>query len=131
MKLIRLLIGAITACIIFSAMAVAFENPQEEITIEGVRPAVFNHETHLGYGVKCGVCHHKSKDEPFTDQEVKSQSSGKTLNCRYCHNEKFENEKLRTLKSVMHKQCKGCHFNGIDGVKGPTRCIGCHKTRKE
>ena len=131
MKVIRLLIGAITACIVFSGMAVAVENPHEQITIEGVRPAVFDHDTHLGYGVKCGVCHHKSKDEPYTDQEVISQASGKTLYCNYCHNEKFENKKLRSLKIVMHKQCKSCHLNGIDGVKGPTRCIGCHKKKKE
>jgi hypothetical protein len=131
MQITKLLIRAIAMCIIFSGMAVAVENPQEQIIIEGVRPAVFDHDTHLGYGVKCGVCHHKSKDEPFTDQEVISQSSGKTLHCSYCHNEKFENEKLRTLKTVMHKQCKGCHFKGVDGVKGPTRCIGCHKTKKE
>jgi hypothetical protein len=131
MEVTKLLIGAITICIIYSGMAVAVENPQELITIEGVRPAVFDHDTHLEYGVKCGVCHHKSKDEPYTDQEVKSLSSGKNLYCIYCHNEKFENEKLRSLKVVMHKQCKSCHLKGFKGVKGPTRCIGCHKSKKE
>ena len=75
MKVIRLLIGAITVSLIFSGMAVAVENPQEQITIEGVRPAVFDYET----------------------------------------------GSLRILKIVMNKQCKGCHFNGVDGVKGTTR----------
>ena len=131
MKVTRLLIGTITLCILFSGITVATENPHEQITIQGVRPAVFDHDTHLGYGVKCGVCHHKSKDEPYTDQEVISQSSGKTLHCNYCHNDNFKNKKLRSMKIVMHKQCKGCHQNGIDGAKGPTRCIGCHKTKKE
>jgi len=102
MKVTRLLIGTITLCILFSGITVATENPHEQITIEGVRPAVFDHDTHLGYGVKCGECHHKSKDEPYTDQEVISQSSGKTLHCNYCHNENFKNEKLRTLKIIMH-----------------------------
>ena len=95
MKVTRLLIGTITLCILFPGITVATENPHEQITIEGVRPAIFDHDTHLGYGVKCGVCHHKSKDEPYTDQEVISQSSGKTLHCNYCHNENFKNEKLR------------------------------------
>ena len=131
MQVTRLLIRAIAMCIIFSGMAVAVENPQEQIIIEGVRPAVFSHDTHLGYGVKCGVCHHKSKDEPFTDQEVISLSSGKTLYCTHCHNEKFENEELRSLRTVIHERCKGCHQIGVDGVKGPIRCHGCHKTKKE
>jgi hypothetical protein len=131
MKVTRLLISVISMSIISSGMAVAIENPDEQIIIEGGRPAVFDHDTHLGYGVKCGGCHHKSKDVPFTDQEVISQSSGKTLHCVYCHNEKFKNEKLRNLKTVMHKHCKGCHQKGIDGAKGPVRCFGCHKTKKE
>jgi hypothetical protein len=59
------LIGTTTLCILFSGITVATENPHEQITIEGVRPAVFDHDTHLGYGVKCGACHHKSKDEPI------------------------------------------------------------------
>jgi hypothetical protein len=131
MQVTKLLIGAIFMCIFVSGMAVAVENPHEQITIEGVRPAVFDHDIHLGYGIKCGACHHKSKDEPYTDQEVKSQSNGKTLYCNYCHNEKFENENLRSMKVIMHKQCKACHFKGINGAKGPTRCIGCHKKKKE
>jgi len=65
MKLTRLLIGTTTLCILFSGITVATENPHEQITIEGVRPAVFDHDTHLASGVKCGVCHHKSKDEPI------------------------------------------------------------------
>ena len=131
MKVTRLLLAVISMCILFSGIAIAAENPHEQITIDGVRPAVFDHDTHLGYGVKCGACHHKSKDEPFTDQEVISQSSGKTLHCAYCHNDTFANEKLRALKIVMHKQCKSCHQVGVDGVKGPTRCHGCHKEKKE
>ena len=131
MKVTRLLLVAISMYIMFSGMAVAAENPHEQITIEGVRPAVFDHDTHLGYGVKCGVCHHKSKDEPYTDQEVISQSSGLTLHCAHCHNENFKNDKLRNLKIFMHKQCKSCHQKGVDGAKGPTRCHGCHKKKKE
>jgi hypothetical protein len=132
MKATRLLIGAITMCIIFSGLAIAIENPHEQIIIdEGVRPARFNHDTHLGYGVKCGVCHHKSKDDPLTNQEVISLSSSKTLYCSHCHNERFENEKLRSMRTVMHQRCKGCHQIGVDGVKGPLRCHGCHKIKKE
>ena len=132
MKVSRLLIRAIILCIIFSGMAIAIESPQEQIIIEkGVRPAVFDHNTHLGYGVKCGVCHHKSKDEPLTDLEVISLSSGKTLHCSYCHNKKFENEKLRSMRTVMHGRCKGCHQIEVDGVKGLLRCHVCHKIKKE
>ncbi len=129
MKVTRFLIVAAALSVILPGFTIAVESPDRQITIDGVRPAVFDHDTHLGYGVKCGVCHHKSKDEPYTDQEVIAQSSGKTLHCAHCHNKKFKNEKLRNLKIVMHKLCKGCHQKGIDGMKGPTRCIGCHKKR--
>ena len=131
MKVTRLLISVIAISIIFSEMAVAIENPDEQIIIEGGGLVGFDHDTHLRYGLKCGVCHHKSKDVPFTDQEVISQSSGLTLHCVYCHNKNFKNEKLRNLKRVMHRHCKECHQKGIDGVKGPTKCIDCHKTKKE
>lgn len=131
MNVTRLLITAISLCIIIPGITAAAEVPHEKITIQGVRPAVFDHDTHLEHEIKCGVCHHKSKDEPFTDQEVISQASGKTLHCVYCHNENFENEKLRNLKIVMHKQCKSCHQKGFDGKNGPTRCNGCHKDKKK
>ncbi len=48
-------------------------------------------------------------------QEAISRSSGKTLYCIHCHNEKFETGSLRIMKIVMQKQCKGCHFNEVDG----------------
>lgn len=63
MKVIRLLIGVMTICIIYPGMAVTAENP----------------------------------------------------------NEKLETGSLRIIKIVMNEQCKGCHFNGVDVVKGPTR----------
>ena len=100
MKVTRLLIGTTTLCILFSGITVATENPHEQITIEGVRPAVFDHDTHLGYGVKCGECHHKSQGEPYTDQEVISRSSGKTLYCIHCHDEKFETGSLGELLKI-------------------------------
>ena len=127
MKGAKLLVGAITFVMMLSGVVIAVEVPHDEITIEGVRPAGFNHDTHLVHDMKCGVCHHKSTHEPFSNQEVIAQSKGTTLHCGHCHNEKFENEELRNLKIVMHKQCKGCHMVGYDGIKGPTRCIGCHK----
>lgn len=132
MKTCKMVIGgALIFCVMFPVLVAALENPHEQLTIEGDRPAVFDHDTHLGYGIKCGACHHKSKDNPYSDQEVISQSSAKTLHCAYCHNkEKFADEKLHSLKEIMHKQCKDCHLNGFNGKKGPTRCIGCHKAKK-
>lgn len=127
MKRIKLLIGAVTLCLMSSGLVIAVEVPHEEITIDGVRPAGFNHDTHLVHGMKCGECHHKSTHEPFSNQEVIAQSKGTTLHCSHCHNENFEKEEFRDLKTVMHLQCKGCHMVGYDGKKGPTRCIGCHK----
>ena len=131
MKAASLLTGVVSLGIFLTGMAAAVENPQKQITLEGVRPAVFDHETHLGNGINCGECHHKSKETPFSDQEVRAQTSGKTLSCSYCHNSKFSNERLRLVRAVMHQQCKGCHLKGYKGVKGPARCSGCHKKKKE
>lgn len=127
MKAIKLLFGAIILTMMVPAMVNAVENPHGKITIKGVRPADFNHDTHLVFDLKCGVCHHKSQHVPYTDEEVTSQATSNALRCKFCHNDDFANENLRSIKEVMHKQCKSCHQVGIDGAKGPTRCIGCHK----
>lgn len=130
MKGSKLLTGALTLGLIFSGTVIAMEAPHRKITIDGVRPAGFDHDTHLVFALECGVCHHNSKNEPFSNGEVRAQAEGKTLHCGFCHNPDFENQGLRSLKVVMHRQCKGCHQVGVNGVKGPTRCVGCHKERK-
>ena len=94
MKVIKLLTGALALVLIFSGTVIAVEAPHKKITIDGVRPAGFDHDTHLVFDLACGECHHNSENEHFSDKEVEAQADGKTLHCVFCHNASFENKKL-------------------------------------
>ncbi len=131
MKKTSFLFTLMLAGIVFAGLTLAIEAPQEEIWIKGKRPAGYNHKPHLDLGLKCGACHHKSIHSPYSDEEVRELADGLKLHCRFCHNDEYFSEpRLSNIKLIMHKLCKGCHREGINGVKGPTKCLACHKKKE-
>jgi hypothetical protein len=105
--------------------------PAEPITIEGKKPATFNHATHAALGLACGSCHHDAKHQPLTAEAISALPSGDQLACASCHNEKFANAKLQKRMDVFHARCKECHEAGVNGKKGPTKCNDCHLQKKK
>ena len=104
--------------------------PKKEITIEGKKPAKFNHKTHMKLKLTCGACHHNAKHEPLSAEAIEDFPGGEKLLCATCHNKDFANPKLQKKKDVFHARCKTCHKTGIDGKKGPTKCSACHPKKK-
>ena len=117
------------------AMAAATEGlqaPAGEITIEGKKPARFNHQTHmLLEGVTCGHCHHDAERQPLSEEAIGAMANTKQLACVSCHNQDFANEKLRKVKDAFHGRCKECHKTGVGEIKGPTKCKACHLKKKK
>ena len=111
------------------AMAIA---PQQDITIEGKKPAVFSHQKHLALGMECAVCHHNSDHEGLTAEAIKGLADSKSLQCVSCHNETFANAELQKQKDIFHARCRECHKAGYNGKTGPSKCNDCHiKTKKK
>lgn len=106
--------------------------PEKEITIDGKKPAHFNHSNHLQLGVTCETCHHDAEHQPLTAEAIGALPDGKQLNCVSCHNASFANTELQKAKEVFHARCKTCHQSGYEGKTGPTGCTDCHikKARK-
>ncbi|MDH5299217.1 MAG: cytochrome c family protein [Desulfobulbaceae bacterium] len=100
--------------------------PAQELTIDGKKPARFNHATHLKLGVSCGQCHHDAKHQPLTEAAISGLPAGEKLRCATCHNEGFANAKLRKPMAVFHARCQECHKQGVANKKGPTSCKDCH-----
>lgn len=101
--------------------------PEAEITIEGKKPARFDHNKHLALeGVNCGQCHHDAEHKPLDAEAIAGLSQDRQLACISCHNGDFADEKLQTAKSVFHARCKECHKAGVGDKKGPTKCNDCH-----
>ncbi|MDA8164487.1 MAG: cytochrome c3 family protein [Desulfobacteraceae bacterium] len=113
------------------AAAGGLQAPTAPITIEGKKPAKFNHATHTALGLACGTCHHDAAHKPRTAEAIAALPDAKQLACETCHNEKFANPKLRKRMDVFHARCKECHQAGVNGKKGPTGCSGCHVTQKK
>lgn len=109
-----------------SVSAEGLKAPSTEITIDGKKPARFNHQTHLKLGVDCGQCHHDAKHQPLSEAGIAAMGSGEQLRCVNCHNDKFSNDKLRKTKDIFHARCRDCHKAGVDGKKGPGKCNSCH-----
>ncbi len=104
--------------------------PSSEITIDGKKPARFNHDTHLKLGVECGQCHHDAKHQPLSEAGITAMESGEQLRCVNCHNQKLSNSKLQKPKQIFHARCRGCHKEGVKGKKGPGKCSSCHLKKK-
>lgn len=138
MKKLKIFTGvAVIACLTISIhLAAASEGkglkaPQEEITIEGKKPARFNHQTHLAINISCDQCHHDAAHQPLSETDIAALMNEKQLQCASCHNENFANEKLNSKKLVFHARCKECHKNGFNGKQGPTKCTACHLKKEE
>jgi len=116
---------------VVSVSAQGVTAPGAEITIEGKKPARFNHQTHLKLGVDCGQCHHDAKHQPLAAGSIAAMSDGAKLRCANCHNEKFSNDKLRGAKDIFHARCRDCHKTGVAGKQGPSKCNSCHSGGKQ
>ena len=123
-----LLAGSLTTATTVSAQGVAA--PGAAITIDGKKPARFNHQTHLKLGVGCGQCHHDGKHQPLNEAAIAAMNSGEQLRCGNCHNDTFANDKLRKAKEIFHARCRDCHKAGVAGKKGPSKCNACHISGK-
>ncbi|MGV1097891.1 cytochrome c3 family protein [Thiovibrio sp. JS02] len=112
------------------ATAAELKAPAETITIEGRKPARFNHATHTALGLDCGACHHDAKHQPLTEANIGALANGDSLRCGGCHKADFANEKLRKPMDLFHARCKSCHTAGVNGKTGPTGCNDCHVKAK-
>ena len=106
--------------------------PAESITIEGKKPARFDHNKHMALeGVTCGQCHHDAEQQPLSAEAIAGFSKNRQLACISCHNSEFAVEKLRKAKNIFHARCKECHKKGVGDKKGPTKCNDCHIKKKK
>lgn len=105
--------------------------PADEITIDGKKPARFNHQVHTGMGLSCAVCHHDKDHNPLTPEAIGAITDTKVLNCVSCHNSEFPRQELQKAKDVFHARCKTCHQEGYQGKKGPGKCSDCHIKKKK
>lgn len=100
--------------------------PENELTIDGKKPARFSHATHVILGMDCGGCHHDGGHKPLTPEAIAAMPDAKGLRCVSCHNGAFSNQELQKPKDVFHARCKECHTAGYQGKTGPTACGDCH-----
>jgi cytochrome c5 len=100
--------------------------PQEELTIDGKKPARFSHPSHLALGLDCASCHHDSSHNPVTAEAIAGMTDFAGLKCVSCHNSEHANPDLQKAKDVFHAKCQTCHKEGFAGKNGPTTCTGCH-----
>ena len=105
--------------------------PEGEITIQGKKPARFDHQTHLGMGLSCAVCHHDQEHNPHTADAIGAIPDVAQLSGESCHNSDFPVKDLRKPKDVFHARCKTCHQEGYQGKKGPKKCSDCHIKKKK
>lgn len=116
--------GLLLSC--FYAQAGATSMPKEPIIIEGLNPARFDHVVHRRLEIPCGKCHHDDKHKQRSDEEIFAITDGNELRCNNCHNKNLANTYLQSREDIFHTICRACHAVGINGVRGPRKCEGCH-----
>ena len=109
----------------------SLQAPEDELIIDGRKPATFSHPVHLELGLECGVCHHDQEHNPLSADTISALESPSQIRCVSCHNSNYPDEKLRKAKDVFHARCKTCHSEGYAGKSGPTKCTGCHIKKKK
>lgn len=122
-----LLVGGIMA----DRAASATTAPQDEITIQGKKPARFMHKVHTDMGLSCSVCHHDNSHQPLSEEAIGAMTDTAPLKCVTCHNSEFPVADLRKAKDVFHARCKTCHQEGYQGKNGPAKCGDCHIKKKK
>ena len=125
---------AITTMLVVPTMSLSAPKttvPEGEITIDGKKPARFDHQTHLKMKLDCGQCHHDAKHQPRDEAAIAAMANSDKLRCASCHNETFTNAKLQKPKQIFHARCRDCHKKGVGDKKGPTKCKGCHISAKK
>ncbi|MBU0481387.1 MAG: cytochrome c family protein [Proteobacteria bacterium] len=80
----------------------------------------FDHKKHQGMA-ECAACHHTKN----ADGSKGAYEAGKEAKCASCHDGSLKDD-VADAKKAAHKNCKGCHKDGVDGKTGPTKCDGCH-----
>lgn len=129
--------AAVLACLVIGSWnsSVKAENslsaPENEIVIDGKKPAHFSHPVHLKLGLECGVCHHDKGHKPLNQEAISGLGDPAVLSCVSCHNTSHPVQDLRKAKDVFHARCKTCHKTGYEGKNGPTKCSGCHIKKKK
>lgn len=123
-----LLAMAFTVCLTAGIVSAAVPSaaPQEELTIDGKKPARFNHPTHLNLGLDCASCHHDKGHNPLSAEAIAEMKDFASLKCVSCHNNEHPNKDLQKAKDVFHAKCQTCHKEGFAGKNGPKKCTGCH-----
>ncbi len=116
--------GLLFGCAAVQAAGIGM--PQEPIIIEGPSPVKFDHVLHRSLEIPCGECHHDDKHKPRRDEDILAIADGKELHCENCHNQNFANTFLQNREDIFHTNCRACHAVGINGVRGPRKCDGCH-----
>ena len=92
-------------------------------TADAKKPAAFPHKKHQEM-MKCAECHHTMTADGKKGPYVAGQEKA----CPTCHDGKqIKDHKVATFKNAAHQRCKGCHKEGLNGKKGPTKCSACHK----
>ena len=114
-----------------SVQAKGITMPNEPITIEGLNPVKFDHVLHRRLEVPCGRCHHDNKHNLRSEEEILAIADGKELRCANCHNENFVDPYLKGREDLFHTNCQPCHAVGINGIRGPRKCDGCHNIKKK
>ena len=104
--------------------------PQDEIIIDGKKPARFMHTTHIDLGLSCATCHHDQDHQPLNEDAIKALPDASVLQCVSCHNSDFANAELQKAKDVFHARCRTCHQEGYQGKNGPKKCSDCHIKKK-
>jgi hypothetical protein len=111
---------------ILSAEAGGLAAPEQAITIDGKKPARFDHAVHIALSMACGQCHHNGEHQPRNAEEIAALPDASGLRCISCHNGTFANPDLQKAKDVFHGRCRECHKTGFNGKKGPSGCNDCH-----
>ena len=134
MRITGLICGAVMSSMLvigFSYAGTAAKPPQEEIIIDGKKPARFSHPTHFQLGLDCASCHHDKEHTPLSAEAIGALSDTGSLKCVSCHNSEHPSKDLQKAKDIFHAKCKTCHKEGFAGKKGPTKCTSCHLKKKK
>ena len=106
--------------------AKSLQMPSKPILLEGLKPVIFDHVLHQSLEVPCDECHHINKYSPRKKEDIFTITDSKLLHCSNCHNKDFINPYYQNREDIFHTNCRVCHAVGLNGIRGPRKCDGCH-----